>query len=144
MPLYEYVCRDCDTQSELLVQGSQQPECPKCGSVKLTKLLSVVASPGRDASAGQHAREPGRIMRLGLRVPSAGLGPAGLADCAIGCWMATPLPIEAVLPRVSDLSRIGSKVGVGVRSHKSNGIGRKLTLFPAADYTESVFLGTIS
>lgn len=59
MPLYEYVCRDCDTQSELLVQGSQQPECPKCGGVKLSKLLSVVASPGRDAAAGNMPASPG-------------------------------------------------------------------------------------
>ena len=51
MPLYEYICRDCDSQAEILVQGTQQPECPKCGSGKLTKLLSVVAAPGRDASA---------------------------------------------------------------------------------------------
>jgi putative FmdB family regulatory protein len=52
MPLYEYVCQDCESQAELLVQGSQQPLCPKCGSAKLTKLLSVVAAPGRDTSAG--------------------------------------------------------------------------------------------
>jgi putative FmdB family regulatory protein len=52
MPIYEYVCRDCDAQAELLVQGSQQPKCPKCGSQKLTKLLSVVAAPGRDTSTG--------------------------------------------------------------------------------------------
>ena len=64
MPLYEYVCQDCESQAELLVQGSQQPECPKCGSAKLTKLLSVVAAPGRDASAGEHARGPGRLLRL--------------------------------------------------------------------------------
>jgi putative FmdB family regulatory protein len=59
MPLYEYVCRDCDTQSEVLVQGSQQPECPKCGSGKLTKLLSVVAAPGRDAAAATQAPRMG-------------------------------------------------------------------------------------
>jgi putative FmdB family regulatory protein len=51
MPLYEYVCQQCDSQAELLVHGSEQPNCPKCGSAKLTKLLSVVAAPGRDASA---------------------------------------------------------------------------------------------
>jgi len=50
MPLYEYVCQECLSQAELLVQGSEQPQCPKCRSAKLTKLLSVVAAPGRDAS----------------------------------------------------------------------------------------------
>lgn len=59
MPIYEYVCRDCDEQAELLVQGAQQPECPKCGSQKLTKLLSVVAAPSRDTSAGSVPQRPG-------------------------------------------------------------------------------------
>lgn len=59
MPLYEYVCRDCDTQSEVLVQGSQQPECPQCGGSKLTKLLSVVAAPGRDSTAAAPAPRMG-------------------------------------------------------------------------------------
>ena len=58
MPLYEYVCQDCESQAELLVQGSQQPECPKCGGAKLTKLLSVVAAPGRDSSAASSSTRP--------------------------------------------------------------------------------------
>ena len=58
MPLYEYVCRDCESQVELLVQGSQQPECPQCGSGQLTKLLSVVAAPGRDSAAGNQPAGP--------------------------------------------------------------------------------------
>lgn len=57
MPLYEFACQDCYSEAELLVQGSQQPECPKCGSTKMTKLLSVVAAPGRDSSS---ANEPMR------------------------------------------------------------------------------------
>lgn len=65
MPLYEYVCRDCDTQSEVLVQGSQQPECPTCGSRKLTKLLSVVAAPGRDGSAGSLPASSGGSCGIG-------------------------------------------------------------------------------
>lgn len=60
MPLYEYVCRDCDRQFELLVRGSQPPICPECGSEQLTKLLSVVAAPGRGATgAGPADRPPG-------------------------------------------------------------------------------------
>ena len=75
MPLYEYLCQDCDSQAELLVQGSQQPECPQCGSAKLTKLLSVVAAPGREASAGSMPAGAGRLLRLGLRLPPALIGP---------------------------------------------------------------------
>ncbi len=65
MPLYEYICRDCDSQAEILVQGAQQPECPKCGSGKLTKLLSVVAAPGRDASTSAPPPRSGGSCGLG-------------------------------------------------------------------------------
>ena len=42
MPLYEYLCRDCETEVELLIRSPQdQPECPGCGGQKLMKLLSV-------------------------------------------------------------------------------------------------------
>ena len=42
MPLYEYLCRDCDREVEILVRSeAEKPTCPDCGSVKLMKLLSV-------------------------------------------------------------------------------------------------------
>lgn len=44
MPLYEYSCRDCDSQFELLIRGSDQPQCPACESSRLEKLLSVPAA----------------------------------------------------------------------------------------------------
>lgn len=50
MPLYEYACEECGRESELLVTGSSQPVCPKCGSAKLSKLLSIVAAPNRSGS----------------------------------------------------------------------------------------------
>lgn len=52
MPLYEYQCRDCDAQAELLIHAGQEPTCPECGSQRLTKLLSVVAAPTREAATG--------------------------------------------------------------------------------------------
>jgi putative FmdB family regulatory protein len=51
MPLYEYLCGECNRESELLVNSSQEPTCPECGSLRLTKLLSVVAAPSRNGSA---------------------------------------------------------------------------------------------
>ena len=59
MPLYEYVCQDCEAQAELLVNSSRVPECPACGSKKLTKLLSVVAAPTRDGGASSPGMTPG-------------------------------------------------------------------------------------
>ena len=45
MPLYEYLCRDCDREIEVLVRyESEKPACPDCGGGKLMKLLSVPAA----------------------------------------------------------------------------------------------------
>jgi putative FmdB family regulatory protein len=43
MPLYEFVCRDCQKEQEHLVRGDETPTCESCGGVKLSKLLSVPA-----------------------------------------------------------------------------------------------------
>jgi len=44
MALYEYKCKDCGTVAEQLVFSSEDaPECPKCGSKKLEKLMSAFA-----------------------------------------------------------------------------------------------------
>lgn len=58
MPLYEYMCQDCETQAELLVTPSSKPECPACGSTRMSKLLSVVAAPGRDSSTSATPQKP--------------------------------------------------------------------------------------
>ena len=46
MPIYEFHCHACQQDSELLVRSSnwQGTACPRCGSVKLEKKLSVFAS----------------------------------------------------------------------------------------------------
>jgi putative FmdB family regulatory protein len=59
MPLYEYLCQDCQRESELLVHAGRTPECPECGSEKMTKLLSVVAAPSREADAAAPGRASG-------------------------------------------------------------------------------------
>jgi putative FmdB family regulatory protein len=58
MPLYEYACEDCGRESELLVTASSQPVCPKCGSQKLSKLLSIVAAPNRGTSTAGGPQPP--------------------------------------------------------------------------------------
>ncbi|MEO0530178.1 MAG: zinc ribbon domain-containing protein [Planctomycetota bacterium] len=68
MPLYEYLCRDCDHEVEVLVRNTdEQPECPDCGSAKLMKLLSV---PAAHSASGQ----------------SAGGPPEGPCGSACGCF----------------------------------------------------------
>ncbi len=67
MPLYEYDCKDCSKQVEILVSSAMaKPSCPDCGSKKLTKLLSVIGSPvmanGADP-ARKGSFEPGNCGR---------------------------------------------------------------------------------
>lgn len=43
MPIYEYRCRKCRTEFELLVRASTVVACESCGSADLEKLLSLPA-----------------------------------------------------------------------------------------------------
>ena len=43
MPIFEYACRSCKSEFEVLVQGDQRPACPHCDSAKLEKKLSGFA-----------------------------------------------------------------------------------------------------
>lgn len=45
MPLYEYVCRECEHPFEALVFGNEEAECPKCRGHKLERQLSLPAKP---------------------------------------------------------------------------------------------------
>jgi putative FmdB family regulatory protein len=55
MPIYEYICEDCDTRFERIVLNKQQEiACPKCASKKASIQFSVVATStgnGNGASA---------------------------------------------------------------------------------------------
>jgi putative FmdB family regulatory protein len=55
MPIFEYLCKECDHQFEALVYGSEKAECPRCHSKKLTPQLSVFAV---SAKASQSASAP--------------------------------------------------------------------------------------
>ena len=44
MPIYEYVCQQCNHEFETLIRGAETPACAACGSQKLKKLLSVPAA----------------------------------------------------------------------------------------------------
>lgn len=41
MPIYEYSCDSCGHDFELLIRGSEEPACPSCASVELTRKLSL-------------------------------------------------------------------------------------------------------
>jgi putative FmdB family regulatory protein len=45
MPIYEYVCNECETHFEKIVINKQQEiTCPKCASKKASIQLSVFAT----------------------------------------------------------------------------------------------------
>ncbi len=56
MPIYEFHCEKCETDSEGLVRSTnwKGTKCPHCGSAKLSKKLSVFAS----AEAGNAPATP--------------------------------------------------------------------------------------
>ena len=73
MPLFQYLCKKCETQSEILVRGEVAPACPECGSNRLEKQLShfapVTASaapPVPQGCAGGHCAAFGEGNRCGM------------------------------------------------------------------------------
>jgi putative FmdB family regulatory protein len=55
MPIFEYVCKECDHKFEALVFGRQKAACPKCESTKLDPQLSVFAVSAKSGAASQTA-----------------------------------------------------------------------------------------
>jgi len=46
VPIYEYVCMECESHFEELVRNGEQPDCPDCASANVRKQLSVFAAHG--------------------------------------------------------------------------------------------------
>ena len=40
MPIFEYVCQECNHRFEMIMQGSAAPTCPSCKATKLAKQFS--------------------------------------------------------------------------------------------------------
>jgi putative FmdB family regulatory protein len=65
MPLYEYACTECDNKFELLVRGSEAPECPSCHSRALERRMSVFAARTAGASSASEMSAVGACGRCG-------------------------------------------------------------------------------
>lgn len=50
MPIFEYVCQECDHEFEALVFGRDKAKCPKCHSNNLSPQLSVFAVSAKGSS----------------------------------------------------------------------------------------------
>lgn len=47
MPLYDYQCRACGAQFEILVRSGTAPTCRQCGSAELQREPSRIAPAGK-------------------------------------------------------------------------------------------------
>jgi putative FmdB family regulatory protein len=64
MPLYEYACKQCNHEFELLVRNAEPPVCPACQGHQLERRLSVFAA--HTAGAGpKPAASPGACGTCG-------------------------------------------------------------------------------
>jgi putative FmdB family regulatory protein len=52
MPIYEYVCMQCESHFEELVRSGEQPDCPACGAADVRKQLSVFSAHATSSSTG--------------------------------------------------------------------------------------------
>jgi putative FmdB family regulatory protein len=74
MPIYEYLCDDCETRFEKIVINKQQEiACPKCASKKASIQLSVFAAANGSSNGGSAKSSP-----------SSGSGGGG-SCCGGGC-----------------------------------------------------------
>jgi putative FmdB family regulatory protein len=52
MPIFEYICQQCNHHFEAIVLGSQKAACPKCESKRLQQQLSSFAVGGEKPQTG--------------------------------------------------------------------------------------------
>ena len=76
MPIFEYLCKECDHQFEALVYGNQKAECPKCHSKKLAPQLSVFAVSTRGSTSAAPSRSASPCGSCG--------DPRGPGACSLG------------------------------------------------------------
>ena len=58
MPIFEYICKQCEHSFEVLVYGNEQAECPKCHSRKLVPQLSTFAVSSKSSTGAMPAVGP--------------------------------------------------------------------------------------
>jgi putative FmdB family regulatory protein len=67
MPIYEYVCKDCEKPFEKLVfSGKEKVACPNCGGRRHALQLSVVATPAKLGSTPSYCETGGSTQPGGM------------------------------------------------------------------------------
>jgi len=52
MPLFDFICRACGKEFEVLLLGQDRPVCPHCQSKDLEKKMSAFARPRSTGGSG--------------------------------------------------------------------------------------------
>jgi len=58
MPIFEYICQECQHEFEAIVFGKDKAACPKCQSKKLAPQLSVFAVSAKSRAAPSTSAGP--------------------------------------------------------------------------------------
>jgi putative FmdB family regulatory protein len=76
MPIYEYTCHDCQRRVSLLWRSfadaaDRQAVCPRCGGVRLTRLISRVSVVRSEESRLDDLADPGSLGDLDENDPKS-------------------------------------------------------------------------
>lgn len=74
MPIYEYQCQNCHRRVSLLILNPStygQPQCPKCGSQKLERLMSRFRTLQSDERRMEKLADPSSFAGLDENDPAA-------------------------------------------------------------------------
>jgi putative FmdB family regulatory protein len=80
MPIFEYICQQCQHEFEALVFGRDKAACPKCQSKKLNPQLSVFAVSTTAMSAKGGAGASASAGACGSCGDPRGAGACSLGD----------------------------------------------------------------
>jgi len=79
MPIFEYICQECQHEFETLVFGRDKAKCPKCQSPKLSPQLSIFAM----STKGMPAKSSANTSAAAGACGSCG-DPRGPGACSLG------------------------------------------------------------
>lgn len=68
MPIYEYTCKDCNSQFEKFVRSmtaNVEVKCPQCGGTDVKKGWSVFGTGGGDGGLGSFAAQAASSCNTG-------------------------------------------------------------------------------
>ena len=110
MPIYEYICPNCNGRFQKLVQGFSDPAglaCPRCASTAVQRAVSRVFVAVHEAGVGVACREIGRERAPDHLFPVTAREDGALRDCGERIGIKTQRRIAADRLRAAHARMIG-------------------------------------